>query len=240
MYRTGDRVRWREDGNLEFLGRVDHQVKIRGYRIELGEVEAALRSQEGVAQAMVMAREDQAGEKRLIGYVVAKAEQEIDSAGLRKKLGERLPDYMVPAMVMVLDAFPLTANGKVDRKALPEPEYEAPTDYRGPRTPQEEILCNLFAEVLRVERVGLDDDFFEMGGHSLLAASLAGRIHKILGIDAARASKEGASGTFAVVLCPAAVVVFRSVERRVQHGLQRACGVAAPWGIGLGRAGANY
>jgi amino acid adenylation domain-containing protein len=185
MYRTGDRVRWREDGNLEFLGRVDHQIKIRGYRIELGEIEAALRSQEGVAQAMVVLREDQAGEKRLIGYVVAKAEQEIDSAGLRKKLGQRLPDYMVPAVVMVLETFPLTANGKVDRKALPEPEYEAPAEYRGPRTPQEEILCNLFAEVLRIEQVGLDDDFFEMGGHSLLAASLVGRIHKVLGIDIA-------------------------------------------------------
>jgi amino acid adenylation domain-containing protein len=185
MYRTGDRVRWREDGNLEFLGRVDHQVKIRGYRIELGEIEAALRSQEGVAQAVVVAREDQACEKRLIGYVVAQGEQEIDSASLRKKLGQRLPDYMVPAVMMVLEAFPLTANGKVDRKALPEPEYEAPAEYRGPQTPQEEILCNLFAEVLRVERVGLDDDFFEMGGHSLLAASLVGRIHKILGVGIA-------------------------------------------------------
>jgi amino acid adenylation domain-containing protein len=185
MYRTGDLVRWREDGNLEFLGRVDHQVKIRGYRVELGEIESVLQNQTGVAQAMVIAREDQVGEKRLIGYVVAKAGEEMDSGKLRKELGQRLPDYMVPAVVMVLEAFPLTANGKVDRTALPEPEYEAPVEYREPRTSAEEMLCNLFAEVLGVERVGLDDDFFEMGGHSLLAVSLVSRIHKLLGMEVA-------------------------------------------------------
>jgi len=183
MYQTGDLVRWREDGNLEFLGRVDNQVKIRGYRIELGEIERALQSQEGVAEAVVVSREDEVGEKRLIGYVVPKAGEEINSGSLRRELGQILPEYMVPAAVMVLEAFPLTANGKVNRKALPEPEYEAGVEYRGPRTPQEEILCNLFSEVLKVQRVGLDDDFFELGGHSLLALRLVSRIQKTLGID---------------------------------------------------------
>ena len=183
MYRTGDLARWREDGNLEFLGRVDQQVKIRGFRVELGEIEAVLREQDGVQEAVVVAREDEPGEKRLVGYVVGAAGKSVDASALRQELTKKLPDYMVPAAVMVLERIPLTANGKVDRKALPAPEFISTSDYREGRTPEEEILCGLFAEVLGVSRVGLDDNFFEMGGHSLLAVTLVSRVRTVLGVE---------------------------------------------------------
>ena len=183
MYRTGDVVRWRQDGNLEFLGRVDHQVNIRGYRIELGEVEAALIKQEGVAQAAVVAWEGQPGEKRLAGYVVAAAGYKLEPNDLRQRLAEKLPEYMVPTAVMVLGGLPLTPNGKLDRKALPKPEIVSTEGYRAPRTPEEEILCGLYADVLGVERVGIDDDFFALGGHSLMAMRLVSRVRAMLGVE---------------------------------------------------------
>jgi amino acid adenylation domain-containing protein len=181
MYRTGDLARWNADGNLEFIGRTDHQVKIRGYRIELGEVQSALTTRPGVAQAAVIVREDHPGDQRLTAYVVADENTAIDPARLHQGLAETLPDYMTPAAIVVLDAFPLTPNGKLDRAALPAPELI--TTDRHSRTPHEETLAHLFAETLHLDRIGIDDDFFDLGGHSLLATRLISRIRTTLGIE---------------------------------------------------------
>ncbi|USQ88828.1 amino acid adenylation domain-containing protein [Streptomyces phaeoluteigriseus] len=179
MYRTGDRVRHRTDGRLEFLERVDHQVKIRGHRIELGEVEAALRGVTGVTDAAVDVAVDSAGSTRLAAFVTG----DVDVAEVKAELSTTLPDYMVPAAFVVLDRLPLTANGKVDRKALPAPDLTAGQPGRRPRTPREQVLCAVFAEVLGVEQVGIDDDFFEFGGHSLLATRAISRIRVLLGAE---------------------------------------------------------
>ncbi|WP_231995899.1 non-ribosomal peptide synthetase, partial [Mycobacterium sp. 852002-51163_SCH5372311] len=170
MYRTGDLVRWRGDGQLAYLGRADEQVKIRGYRIELGEVQAALAGVAGVEQAVVIAREDRPGYKRLVGYVTGT----VDPADARAALGECLPAYMVPAAVVVIDALPLTANGKLDTRALPAPEYRA-VGYRAPGSAVEEVLAGIYAEVLELERVGVDDSFFELGGDSISSMQVVAR-----------------------------------------------------------------
>jgi amino acid adenylation domain-containing protein len=189
LYRTGDVVRYVEGGELEFVGRADDQVKVRGYRVELGEVEAALRELEGVAECVVVAREDEGGDKRLAAYVVrgggGETGDSVEAAKLRKRLRERLPEYMIPSSFVVLDKLPLTANGKVDKRALPEPEREAGGggEYVAPRTPAEEVLCGIWAEVLGVERVGVGDDFFEMGGHSLLATQVVSRVREAFGVE---------------------------------------------------------
>ncbi|MFJ4192169.1 amino acid adenylation domain-containing protein, partial [Kitasatospora sp. NPDC089509] len=190
MYRTGDLARRRADGTLEYLGRTDDQVKVRGHRVELGEIESALAARPGVAAATVVARTDR-GAGQLVAYVVpsdpavaadAPAADTL-AADLRADLRRRLPEYMVPAAVVVLDVLPLTPNGKVDRKALPVPDFGAVVSGRGPRTAREEVLCGVFAEVLGLERVGIDDDFFELGGHSLLATRLVSRVRAVLGVE---------------------------------------------------------
>jgi amino acid adenylation domain-containing protein len=209
MFRTGDQVRVRQDGLIEFVGRSGDQVKIRGYRVELAEIESVLARYRGLAHAVVVARAVEDGEKRLIAYVVPEAGQPgeasgglgpaatggqanrvvppgagtADIDGLRAYAKDLLPEYMVPSAFVTLDSLPLTPNGKVDREALPEPAEEAPAAYRAPQTSRQELLCSLFAEVLGVPRVGLDDSFFDLHGESLMAMRLVGSIQDRLGAE---------------------------------------------------------
>ncbi|NBE56430.1 non-ribosomal peptide synthetase [Streptomyces boluensis] len=183
MYRTGDLARWTEHGEIEYLGRTDHQVKLRGLRIELGEIETELAACEGITGACVLVREDRPGDQRLVGYVTGPAD--LDVTAVRDRLARTLPDYMVPGALLVLDDFPLSPNGKLDRKALPAPAQAATGAGRAPRDPREETLTRLFAEVLGRDQVGVEDSFFELGGTSLLAARLVRRVRDTLGTELA-------------------------------------------------------
>ena len=183
MYKTGDLARYLPDGNIEFLGRGDHQVKIRGFRIELGEIEAALGQHPAVREAVVLAREDAPGEKRLVAYVVADSPPPMSCAAFSKT---SCPSHMVPAVFVLLDALPLMSNGKIDRRALPAPDRTRPEldkAFVAPRTPTEELLAEIWAQLLDIERVGIHDNFFDLGGHSLLATQVVSRMREAFQVE---------------------------------------------------------
>ena len=186
LYKTGDIARYRPDGNIEFLGRTDHQVKIRGFRIELGEIEGTLEQHPAVLQAIVQPQEVAPGEKRLVAYVVAERESRPTAGELRGFLNDKLPEHMVPAVFVLLDAFPLTTNGKVNRRALPTPDDRRPEleqVFVACRTPTEELLAAIWSQVLGIERVGIYDNFFQLGGHSLLATQVVSRIREAFQVE---------------------------------------------------------
>ncbi|HEX8202153.1 MAG TPA: amino acid adenylation domain-containing protein, partial [Isosphaeraceae bacterium] len=186
LYRTGDLARWRPDGSLDCLGRIDHQVKIRGFRVELGEIEAALLRHPAVRAAVVVAREDASGEQALVAYTVADPGAEIAAADLRRGLHEALPEYMVPSAFVALEALPLTPNGKVDRGALPPPgaaRVEAEGPYVPPRGPIEEALAGIWGELLGRDRIGVHENFFDLGGHSLTATQLLARLRDTFAVE---------------------------------------------------------
>ena len=184
LYRTGDLVRWRADGELEYLGRLDDQVKLRGYRIELGEIEAALQQHPHVSEAKVVVREQQPGEKRLVGYVVKNQGAGLDIAALHAHLAQHLPEYMLPGAIVEIEQMPMTANGKLDRNALPDPgEDKVSMPSRGPETLTEELVASIWEQVLRREDISRDASFFELGGHSLLATQVVSRIRSVFDVD---------------------------------------------------------
>jgi len=185
MYRTGDLGKFMSDGNIEFLGRIDNQVKIRGFRIELGEIESMLRLRKEIKELVVMAREDQPGNKILVAYLSANAEKEIDVNELRQHLRTELPEYMIPSVFMILENIPLTPNGKIDRKALPVPEVEVKVEsanFEEPHNPLESLLAGIWSEVLGIDKIGIHDNFFELGGHSLLGIRMMGAIEQKTGV----------------------------------------------------------
>ncbi|MEH2077515.1 MAG: amino acid adenylation domain-containing protein [Nostoc sp.] len=185
LYKTGDLARYLPDGNIEYLGRIDNQVKIRGFRIELGEIEAALSQHQDVQTSVVIVREDNRGDKRLVAYIVPQPQVAPTISQLRSFLKEKLPEYMVPSAIVILESLPLTPNGKIDRRALPapEPSSELLEKYVAPRNPIEEILSLIWQQVLKVELVGRHDNFFELGGHSLLATQLISRVRSSLKVE---------------------------------------------------------
>jgi amino acid adenylation domain-containing protein len=213
-YRTGDLGKYREDGNIEFLGRADDQVKIRGYRIELGEIEAVLNEHRSVKQSVVIAREGETGDRRLIGYVVG--ETEATSAELKRYVRERLPEYMVPESIVLLDTIPLTANGKIDRKRLTPSSSDrnvgrqAEQEYAASRSPMEEMVIGIFEDVLWQDQVGIRDNFFEIGGHSLLAIQVISRVRKAFGVEI---------GVNSVFDAPTAEALARRIEEAMRAGV---------------------
>jgi acyl-coenzyme A synthetase/AMP-(fatty) acid ligase/acyl carrier protein len=182
VYRTGDLVRWRPSGEIEYLGRLDHQIKLRGYRIELGEIESAIAKHAGVRDVAVVVREDAPGDRRLVAYVAADADP---GDALREALRKRLPEYMIPSAIVRLDALPLTPNGKLDRKALPAPEQKAAASREtvAPRSANEALVVDVFQDVLRRADIGVFDNFFDLGGHSLMAARVMARLREKARVD---------------------------------------------------------
>ncbi|MDX2089002.1 MAG: amino acid adenylation domain-containing protein, partial [Kofleriaceae bacterium] len=231
LYKTGDLARWLPDGTLQYVGRSDHQVKIRGFRIELGEIEVVLGAHASVREVVVLAREDEPGDKRLVAYVVGRGgKPEVDE--LRMQAAAALPEYMVPSAFVVLDAMPLTPNGKVDRKALPAPDLSASSQrtYVAPRTEAEELLAGIWIQLLGIERVGVHDNFFELGGHSLLVMRLVARVRQVHGVElTVRAVFEARTlGNLAAVIArstaasaPALVPVAREGALPASFGQQR-------------------
>jgi acyl carrier protein len=186
LYKTGDLARYLPDGNILFLGRIDNQVKIRGYRIELGEIESVLAQHPAIQQAVVLAREDIPGDRRLVAYTVTTDGSAPSAHDLRSFVQLKLPDYMVPSAYVFLDSLPLTPNGKLDRKVLPVPDHSRPElddAFAAPGTPVEKILANIWAEILKLDKVGIRDNFFELGGHSLLATQVVSRIRSAFSIE---------------------------------------------------------
>ncbi|HZD93458.1 MAG TPA: phosphopantetheine-binding protein, partial [Candidatus Sulfotelmatobacter sp.] len=192
LYRSGDHASWRRDRSLDYFGRLDHQVKVRGFRVELGEIEAALRESCGVKQATVVFRTVGGGEARLVAYVVPASDVAASNGSsiryteqLRETLKQRLPEYMVPSAFVLLHEIPLTPNGKIDHKALPEPDLNdnGREDSSRARSPEEEALCEIFSEVLKRERIGIEQNFFDSGGHSLIAAQAIARVRTVLGVE---------------------------------------------------------
>ena len=186
LYRTGDRVRWNADGSLEFLGRLDSQVKLRGFRIELGEIEAALNACDGVRECVVLLRESSNNDRRLVAYVTTEPSDDVSSASLRNRLHDTLPEYMIPSGFFFLNSLPLTAQGKIDRRALAarkDLQAAGGSSFVAPRTPIEEMLAGIWREILMIPRVGVHDNFFELGGHSLTMIQLAARIRAAFYVD---------------------------------------------------------
>ncbi|MCZ8025867.1 MAG: non-ribosomal peptide synthetase, partial [Microcystis sp. LE19-10.1B] len=191
LYKTGDLGRYLPDGNIEYLGRIDNQVKIRGFRIELGEIETVLSQHSAVKTAVVIAREDETNQKRLVAYIIPqieiisppKEQNSLNITQLRQFLKAKLPEYMIPSAFVILESLPLTPNGKIDHRALPAPEFQSQEQYIAPRNPIEEILSSIWAKVLKVSQVGIHDNFFELGGHSLLATQLISRIREAFQVE---------------------------------------------------------
>ncbi|MBE8992053.1 amino acid adenylation domain-containing protein, partial [Nostoc sp. LEGE 12450] len=213
LYKTGDLARYLPDGNIEYLGRIDNQVKIRGFRIELREIEAVMSQYSDVQVCCVIAREDTPGDKRLVSYIVPQAEQTPTVSVLRQFLKEKLPEYMVPSAIVILESLPLTPNGKIDRRALPapEPSSELSEKYVAPRTPIEEILSLIWQQVLKVELVGRHDNFFELGGHSLLATQLISRVRSSLKVELPLRS---------LFVAPTIAQLSPNIQRLQQQGLE--------------------
>jgi thioesterase domain-containing protein/acyl carrier protein len=225
LYKSGDLVRYLADRDLEYLGRIDHQVKIRGFRIELGEIEAALARHQAVRDVVVVAREDVPGDKRLVAYIVAEGGENPSVGALRDYLKQGLPEYMVPSVFVTVEKFALTANGKVDRRVLPAPEYTRPEleqAYAAPQTPAERALAEIWADVLGVKQVGVNDNFFDLGGNSLLAVRLFVRIRKWAAIDLPLAT------LFRSPTIRGLAEIFQAAPAQAPVAGEQICEIAAP------------